>query len=262
MTAVAATTSWSVNRQAAKAVVLHARDHDDARLLLDMLGLVDGPAGHEILPDDNRRILVLDLTGVPVGEAPPARTAPDEPPARGVTTPPGLAVLPPLAKQPRPKAERQERAAKKRSTSTKPRKQRKAAACGTPSGAVRHAKRKEPVCEPCREARNAAQRKYDSARRARVAAAAAELAAQLEEQTRVTSEPPDAVQQPDQRPASLRPELVPVELDEWFATAQRSPHRSVGRAAARAITALVQLRIAMDDLARAERATTSKEPTQ
>jgi hypothetical protein len=254
-----ATTGWSVNRRAAKAVVLHARDHDDARLLLDMLGLVDGPHGREILPDDTRLHVVTDMNGLPIGEAPPPRTAPDEPPARGVTTPPGLAVLPPVAEKPKQLRSSSSSERKPRTTTPRARKQRKTAACGTPSGAVRHAKRGEPVCEPCREARNAAQRTYDAARRARVAAAAAELTRQLQHPPQPTVD--TAGPQPAaERPASLRPGLVPIELDQWFAAAQRSPHRSVGRAAARAITALVQLRIAMDDLARAERATT-KEPT-
>ena len=44
-----------------------------------------------------------------------------------------------------------------------------------------------------------------------------------------------------------------LDLDDWIASAQRSPSPAVRRAAQQATAALLQLRVAMDDLARAER---------
>jgi len=46
------------------------------------------------------------------------------------------------------------------------------------------------------------------------------------------------------------------DLDEWLAASQESPHPTVRRRASTALVALLQLRVALDELARAERTTT------
>jgi hypothetical protein len=79
---------WSLNRQAAKAVALNATDVDDARMLLDVLGLVDGPEGRKILPDD-RRALDIELLRACPGE-PSRDDVLAERPAKATTVPAGL----------------------------------------------------------------------------------------------------------------------------------------------------------------------------
>jgi hypothetical protein len=90
MTAAARTSRrpWSLNRQAAKAVAINAKGVDDARLLLDMLGLVDGPEGREILPDDKRALDIEMLRACP-GE-PVKDDVLAERPAKTNTVPAGL----------------------------------------------------------------------------------------------------------------------------------------------------------------------------
>lgn len=67
--------------------------------------------------------------------------------------------------------------------------------------------------------------------------------------------PPTPASPADPPAASAIDHALADELDDWFAGAQRSPHPRVRRAATTAITQLHQLRLAMDTLARAERAT-------
>lgn len=171
----------SLNERAARAVAVHARDVSDARFLLDMLGLVDGPDGREILPDDTRALPVATLGSPGSGaDEPPARRATGEPPARGVTTPPGLRVLPPPATTPpktpkpptaRPPVARPAKgaaAAIEGQLSTRPTEKtsrRKVAACGTPSGYARHYRLKEPACTACKAAIAAVSRARAAKRR-------------------------------------------------------------------------------------------------
>lgn len=175
-TALPTQTTWSVNRLAARAVALHTRDqepddllfHDEARQLLEMLGLVE-PGGREILPDDTRPNVMVDLGKAPGGKNPDASSplafADHGRRPEGMTTPPGLATLSPLPapaprtkKKPAAKASTPARTRKPRPYVPVPTEKRKRAAiaeCGTTGGYARHVRLKEPVCTPCREAKNA-----------------------------------------------------------------------------------------------------------
>lgn len=73
---------WSVNRRAAETVCRHAIDGPDARLLLEVLGLVDA-GGTELLPDD-RQVVTSELLAIPLSGASPAR--PRRRPARRTLT--------------------------------------------------------------------------------------------------------------------------------------------------------------------------------
>lgn len=67
--------------------------------------------------------------------------------------------------------------------------------------------------------------------------------------------PPTPASPADPPAASAIDHALADELDDWLAGAQRSPHPRVRQAATTAITRLHQLRLAVDTLARAERAT-------
>lgn len=146
--------TWLATLPAAKAVVLHAATTDEARELLDMLGLVDGG---RIVPDDTRQ---YDIEG-----AQPVKTTPKgahlwEPPdhTETFTSPPALRVLPP-PEQPKPRPAKgktaKPRVRKSRAVPPEQHKPRKKTPCGTVSAAARHRRHGEPMCEPCKEASNA-----------------------------------------------------------------------------------------------------------
>lgn len=245
----------TVNVRAAGAVVLHDRAHFDndrmfhaeAREMLAMLGLVDG---REIVADDVRANTLggaHQATGGTTAER-PLRSVDgdldddDIASARPLTTPPGLRVLPPPAASPAPKpaacreaknAYRRGRYAANRDDTAAEKKRLVSAGVnpgtasvlarelapikhGTLGGYVAHSQRKQPIPEDdpcgCRAVGTA----YFRARRAARKAAAA-----------VVAPPPK-----------------PVSAAELLAEAQRSPHRSVARAAATGIRLLVQIQTA------------------
>lgn len=133
--------TWSVNHRAALAVAVHAGGTAAERHeLLEILGLVDGPHGRELLPDDTRPIEVATIMVSPAAEETAVRAAPS--PARASSAPAGLRLLPAVEKQ-------------------RPRSAKSPARCGTLAGYSAHRNRGEQACEACREARS----KYDSARR-------------------------------------------------------------------------------------------------
>lgn len=154
------TATWSVNRLAARAVALAGADRGDTRELLDMLGLLT--ADGRIPPDDIRQ---YDMrTAGPENTVPTAMITTREARSVACTTPPGLAVLPPLPKPTKakaaPKPKRKPKEA--RTVPAEPRQRRKQAQCGTTSGHARHIRLREPTCEACREAKRAYMReRYD-----------------------------------------------------------------------------------------------------
>lgn len=90
------TGALSLNRRAARAVALYGRDVDDKRLLLDVLGLVDGPTGREVLPDDvSNNTLPEVATAITPTDSVTRRPAPE---AEGMrdrsAVPAGLRALP------------------------------------------------------------------------------------------------------------------------------------------------------------------------
>lgn len=158
----------------------------------------------------------------------------------------------------------------------KPPKPRSAAPCGTTSGYKRHRKEGTDCCPECREAMKAYSRQQyarkvgkptpppdqqPAPRPVRHGTRAgyqahlrrgedacppclkANAQAQRDHKTRVKN----LIRVKDR-------EQLMIELDEWFAAAQRSTSPAVRRAAFQAIAVLQQLRVAMDELARAERA--------
>lgn len=158
-TALPTQTTWSVNRLAARAVALHTRDqepddllfHDEARQLLEMLGLVE-PGGREILPDDIRPNVMVDLGKAPGGKNPDASSplafADHGRRPEGMTTPPGLRDLPPL---PAPSTPKRRRPPAKSVTppvaapvAARPRGKRPIPH-GKPAGYFAHTRRKEPI---------------------------------------------------------------------------------------------------------------------
>jgi len=86
---VTPTTGWSANRLTARAVALYARDTADALLLLEALGLIDGPDGRVILPDDTRNYDV-EGTAPDSGSTIGWRKVVPEPPADRANVPVGL----------------------------------------------------------------------------------------------------------------------------------------------------------------------------
>lgn len=152
MTAIETVPSTSMNRQAAKAVALNAHDHDEARLFLDMLGIVDGPRGREILPDETGGIHVPPMGKGPGAQAdPPSRARePEEPAARNVTTPAGLRVLPPASSQ-APVTARATSKAPARAPKPAGTRQPKPIEHGTYRGYQMHGRRNEPISpdDPC-----------------------------------------------------------------------------------------------------------------
>jgi hypothetical protein len=149
---------WSANRQAAKAVALHAGGTpSERRELLDMLGLV-GEDG-DIAPDDGRWNEVTPIIGGgPEGDNTPhafARMFTD-PPAPRHLVPEGLRELP---EQPAddPAARKRDRSRQyssggHREREPKPARVREPARCGTRYGAVRHRRLGEKACEECLQA--------------------------------------------------------------------------------------------------------------
>lgn len=232
--------------------------HPDARLVLEALGLIDGSV---VLPDDTRPIPLVDLnSGGGAGDDPNSLTTRRSLQAAESSrdrshVPAGLRTLAPPAPAPvkprrpvervrEPKPAKAPRAPQPRkptpapvaavpkprpssvTAETKPRRPpgrpRKPIEHGTNAGAQQHIRHGVPIPDDdacgCRAAMRAA--KADWQRKRRAAAARQAIAA---------------------------------DLDQWFAAAQRSGHPAVRRAAGPAIAALLQLRVAMDDLARAER---------
>jgi hypothetical protein len=235
----------SVNRAMALRVAWGTRvdDHTpaaDARELLEMCGLIE-PGGHEILPDDTTTYSVGFGTTIPgtksANPTSPLAFADHGRRPEGMTTPPGLAALPPLPAAPAKKKTKKS-APKPAATSQppargqgdpeKPRTPAQAETSlprrrgpkpaprehGTLRGYRQHISNREPRCRPCKDAYNA--RPCTDTRR------------------------------------TVRAQQFAVDLDVWFAEAQRSPDRAVQRACAVAVSAFMALRIAMDDLARAE----------
>lgn len=96
---------------------------------------------------------------------------------------------------------------------------------GTPNGYSTHYRRKEKPCDECKDAWNAMTRAKKRDRKKHQAIVKARRGAAD----------------------------IATELDVWFAEAQRSTDQRVTQAAAVGISALMALRIAVDDLARAER---------
>lgn len=286
MTAPATTTtSWSVNRRAAKAIALNARDSEEARLFLDMLGLVEGPQGREILPDDPRNYDTAFLGAVPAAdpESSPIALSKKAERGDGMTTPSGLRQLP-------------DTAAAKEAPATPRGGQLKPINHGTPGGLKAHERRGDVVPDDdpcgCRAAHRAASAAYQRAAYAKKRAAAGHPPpnrAPAAQTPPPAPTPTPAVVVPTKPMPRLEPiahgttdgwrahhergalpvcdpcadansqrvgraAVSSVELDVWFAAAQLSPSRSVQRAARAASTALLQLHQAMDELCRAERA--------
>lgn len=216
--------TWSVNALAARAVALHARDATDARLLLDVLGLLDGD---RIAPDDTRVYHLARMEAKQETHEPSLTKR-----EKGCNTPPGLANLTPVAEQPKPKPRPKPKPvvkapkpkAEKKPVNVKRGPKPKPIDHGSYPGYRAHYRRGElPVCGPCNDAYRVYKQDQRLLSRARLAAekGAAQIAG---------------------------------ELDVWLAEAQRSPDLSVRRSCAVAVSSLMALRIALDDLSRAERA--------
>jgi hypothetical protein len=158
----------SLARSMGKVIVWNAHDTADARLLLEALGLIDGPDGHELLPIDPRPMPLADHHAPPGAHTQSVTTTEQRP--ENCTTPPGLRHLPPAAAA--PAAAAPARPATPRTTSpgtgSDPKPRRDAARCGTASGYNAHRRRKETVCQPCLAAERA--RMNDRTRRQAVAA--------------------------------------------------------------------------------------------
>lgn len=117
----------SQNLLAIRTVKRHALSESDEQWLLDLLGLVaeDG----SVPPDDTREYTSYDPTGKGPGVRNRNMTTPPKPQAKGMTTPPGLANLPPVEEVPEPKKVRKPRP-------TPP--PRKLQPCGTYAAYSRH----------------------------------------------------------------------------------------------------------------------------
>lgn len=172
-------TTWSVNRLAARAVAVHAGGTPADRLeLLEALGLIAGDDRREILPDDTRPNVMADVGKAPGGKDPdalnPLAFAEHGRRPEGMTTPPGLRDLPPLPvapvrarkKPPAPKPARQRKPGPAVTAAPRERKRAAVAVCGTTGGYARHKRLGEPVCDSCRDAKNAYWRDHGAARRA------------------------------------------------------------------------------------------------
>lgn len=154
---------WSVNVFAARAVALHATNRTEARELLDMLGLLDGPR----IAADDRRVYTFSNLVSSGGEGNDPLDRRDH----NARPPAGLAHLPPVQEQPKPTRARKattpkvttprKRTRPKKGTRTR----RTVAACGTTSGYARHRDRNEKPCQACTEAIRDYQRAYAARRR-------------------------------------------------------------------------------------------------
>lgn len=159
----------TTNRAAARTVVMNATDPAEARLLLDILGLVGGPTGREILPDDvSPNVVFGDVGKAPGAPSERGQVEMDRRP-ENCTTPAGLRELPPLAKT-RPAAKKTKPARTRASVIQEPSavrtgNGRRAAVCGTRSGYQRHLRNGEQTCPACREANTAVQRQRTAALR-------------------------------------------------------------------------------------------------
>lgn len=145
------TAAWSVNRLAARGIVWNNRHLpvSEVRELLDMIGVIDGPDGRSVLPDDTRSYAAIDPSTAPGAKDPnfssPRAFAEDGRRPAGMTTPPGLAHLPPPEDRPRRK---KQRPAPPRADAPAPAGQR-LAPCGSYSAYLRHKRRGEPVDDTC-----------------------------------------------------------------------------------------------------------------
>lgn len=81
-----------LTRRVGKAVVINARDVADARFLLDVVGLIDGPTGRELIPLDTSEISMPDSGTTRPGPGARTRqvTTPVERRPENCTTPAGL----------------------------------------------------------------------------------------------------------------------------------------------------------------------------
>lgn len=104
-----------------------------------------------------------------------------------------------------------------------------------------------------------AQRSGRSALRPALQAVPAADGASAARPTKTPTKKKAASPAPPATPGTATPAaLIGTDLDVWLAEAQRSGRRDVRRACAVATNALMALRIALDDLARAERAHTRR----
>jgi hypothetical protein len=194
-----------------------------------------------------------------------------EPPSRGVTVPAGLRDLPAPARPPTPEPRPLPVPAVQPARSApEPTRRRHPAQCGTPSGYARHRRQGEAACDQCKTAMSDAHRDRAHRRgvpRRKQAAPCGTSAGARGHRRR--GEPPcapcreawktyqreryHARQTPHQRAVDLPVVRPGVDLDEWLSAAQRSTRPAVRRRAQVALVALLQLRCALDDLARAER---------
>lgn len=111
--------------------------------LLDMLGLVDEHGNPQ--PDDTNVYAFTDPSAGPGAKNPDGPSVTNRQEGIAMTTPPGLANLPPLpppaAKQPKPKVVR-------------PKKERQIPECGQYKAYARHRRLNEPIDTACQEACN------------------------------------------------------------------------------------------------------------
>lgn len=140
---------WFVNRQAANTVYRKALSEADKQDLYEMCGLVE-PGAHRLLPDDTKVYSLSDVGKAPGAKDPDAQTplafADHGRRPAGMTTPPGLANLPPIEVVP-------------------PKPARELPPCGTRRRYNAHKKAGEE-CAECRDANNTYFRDYQAAQRA------------------------------------------------------------------------------------------------
>lgn len=288
----------SVNYRAAKAVALHVRDTAEARLFLDMLGLISGPRGRGILPDDSRQYDVPALGAVPAADPEGSPIALSVAAERGdrMTTPAGLRRLPdapptpPAAGLPEPTSEVTVPTPAPSQPNSRAR-NLGPISHGSPGGLRAHERRGETVPDDdpcgCRKAHRAAQAAYQRKHYEKTRATAGHAAQPAEAAPATPPSPtPVAIAR---KPAAPRLEPIEhgtaagwrthhargalppceacdaaygaeraavsaVELDVWLAAAALSSSKSVQRAARAASVSLLQLHVALDELARVERA--------
>jgi hypothetical protein len=261
----------TANRAMALRVVWATRVDDDtpaadARELLEMLGLVE-PGGHEVLPDTTMNGRLLDAQGHPVSTAPPRAAKAPAPTKR--TRPTGSGRKPIPIEHGTDHGYLQHKAKKveipgddgcgcqaahdatlKRPRHTTPTEgtapsSPDADAAGTAPdpkgpGHGNAGPDAQPQVSPSRSHTG----KKDGELGASDAPAELTVTAAADG-TRTA--PPDPGRQPPAVPAA------PTDLDEWLAAAQRSRRPTVRRHAQTAVLTLLQLRCALDNLARAEK---------
>lgn len=198
------------------------------------------------------------------------------PRSKRITSPSGLRFLPAEAMRATPVQPVAPPPVPARAVIGPPRGRVNAAQCGTPGGYRKHRRQAEDACRPCKDAEAAAQRDsaarqhpksrpgpklkpivhgdmngYRAHYRREELPVCDDCKQAYREHCRAKSEAKQASTVAGHVAAGVQ--QIAVECDTWFAAAQRSPHRQVRAAAAQAIAVLLQLRVAMDALARAER---------